>query len=367
MGYATSRAQRRQRRSRRRSPALPAGAGRDALARADRDRHVHRRRRSLPHQRDLAASFGVSHRGGPRGARAAGRRRPRARALGTGHVRHRPARGGAALPRLGRRADGRRGARPRPSRRATSSSTRRPSARRTGAPTTTSRGCASSSARWRDAGDDLDRLHLRRPRAAPGDRRRGPQPPAGRRAGGAAPRAARHGRDRRPDGDRGGLAADARRGATPDLVEAVAAQDLGGAAAAMDAMLDRLRIVATDRGLMVSERLTIWRAGVTLDQAAERIYRIPSVLHPRRFAQWLVVGDDRVLLVDSGVDGTIAEHVVPALGELGLEPRGDHGRRHLARRRRPLRRQQRAPPRGARRRHPRRRGRRRAWIQSPGP
>jgi glyoxylase-like metal-dependent hydrolase (beta-lactamase superfamily II) len=59
---------------------------------------------------------------------------------------------------------------------------------------------------------------------------------------------------------------------------------------------------------------------VTLDQAAERIYRIPSVLHPRRFAQWLVVGDDRVLLVDSGVDGTIAEHVVPALGELGLEP-----------------------------------------------
>ena len=44
------------------------------------------------------------------------------------------------------------------------------------------------------------------------------------------------------------------------------------------------------------------------------------MLRPRRFAQWFVVGDDRVLLVDSGVDGTIAEHVVPALGELGLEP-----------------------------------------------
>ena len=43
-------------------------------------------------------------------------------------------------------------------------------------------------------------------------------------------------------------------------------------------------------------------------------------LGPRRFAQWLVVGDDRMLLVDSGIDGTIAEHVVPALAELGLAP-----------------------------------------------
>ena len=30
----------------------------------------------------------------------------------------------------------------------------------------------------------------------------------------------------------------------------------------------------------------------------------------RRFAQWLVVGDERLLLVDSGIDGTIADHVV---------------------------------------------------------
>jgi GntR family transcriptional regulator, transcriptional repressor for pyruvate dehydrogenase complex len=44
-----------------------------------------------------------------------------------------------------------------------------------------------------------------------------------------------------------------------ELVEAVAAQDLGGAGAAMDRMLDRLRLIATDRGLVVSERLTIWR------------------------------------------------------------------------------------------------------------
>src|SRR5262249_17759333 len=49
-------------------------------------------------------------------------------------------------------------------------------------------------------------------------------------------------------------------------------------------------------------------------------YRIPSILGPRRFAQWLVVGDEGVLLVDSGIDGTIAEHVVPALAELGLTP-----------------------------------------------
>ena len=44
-----------------------------------------------------------------------------------------------------------------------------------------------------------------------------------------------------------------------ELVEAVAAQDLGGAGSAMDRMLDRLRLIATDRGLVVSERLTIWR------------------------------------------------------------------------------------------------------------
>lgn len=59
---------------------------------------------------------------------------------------------------------------------------------------------------------------------------------------------------------------------------------------------------------------------VALDQVATRVYRIPSVLGPRRFAQWLVVGDERVLLVDSGVDGTVEEHVVAALAELGLAP-----------------------------------------------
>ena len=57
-----------------------------------------------------------------------------------------------------------------------------------------------------------------------------------------------------------------------------------------------------------------------LDEVQPRIFRISSVLGPRRFAQWLVVGDERLLLVDSGIDGTIAEHVMPALAELGRTP-----------------------------------------------
>jgi glyoxylase-like metal-dependent hydrolase (beta-lactamase superfamily II) len=59
---------------------------------------------------------------------------------------------------------------------------------------------------------------------------------------------------------------------------------------------------------------------VGIDEVQPRIYRIPSILGRRRFAQWLVVGDDRLLLIDSGVDGTIAEHVEPALHELGRAP-----------------------------------------------
>ena len=56
---------------------------------------------------------------------------------------------------------------------------------------------------------------------------------------------------------------------------------------------------------------------MSIEEVQPRIYRIPSILGRRRFAQWLVVGDERLLLVDSGVDGTIAEHVTPALAELG--------------------------------------------------
>lgn len=57
---------------------------------------------------------------------------------------------------------------------------------------------------------------------------------------------------------------------------------------------------------------------MALEQVADRIYKIPSILGPRRFAQWLVLGDERRLLVDSGVDGTVAEHIEPALASLGL-------------------------------------------------
>jgi len=59
---------------------------------------------------------------------------------------------------------------------------------------------------------------------------------------------------------------------------------------------------------------------MSVEQVADRIFRVPSTLGPRRFAQWLVVGDDGILLVDSGVDGTIAEHVAPALAHLGHAP-----------------------------------------------
>ncbi len=56
---------------------------------------------------------------------------------------------------------------------------------------------------------------------------------------------------------------------------------------------------------------------MAIEPVVDRIYKIPSILGPRRVAQWLVVGDERQLLVDSGVDGTIAEHVAPALAEIG--------------------------------------------------
>jgi glyoxylase-like metal-dependent hydrolase (beta-lactamase superfamily II) len=59
---------------------------------------------------------------------------------------------------------------------------------------------------------------------------------------------------------------------------------------------------------------------MAIEQVQPRIYKVPSVLGPRRFTQWLVVGDERLLLVDSGIDGTIAEHVTPALRALGRSP-----------------------------------------------
>jgi glyoxylase-like metal-dependent hydrolase (beta-lactamase superfamily II) len=59
---------------------------------------------------------------------------------------------------------------------------------------------------------------------------------------------------------------------------------------------------------------------VGIEEVQPRIYRIPSILGRRRFAQWLVGGDERLLLVDSGVDGTVAEHIAPALAEIDRSP-----------------------------------------------
>jgi glyoxylase-like metal-dependent hydrolase (beta-lactamase superfamily II) len=59
---------------------------------------------------------------------------------------------------------------------------------------------------------------------------------------------------------------------------------------------------------------------MAIEQVQPRIFKIPSILGVRRFAQWLVVGDERLLLVDSGIAGTIAEHVTPALREIDRSP-----------------------------------------------
>lgn len=55
-------------------------------------------------------------------------------------------------------------------------------------------------------------------------------------------------------------------------------------------------------------------------EIAAGVYRVPSQLGMRRIAQWLVLGDDGVLLIDTGVDGTMRDHVVPALRTLGRDP-----------------------------------------------
>lgn len=55
-------------------------------------------------------------------------------------------------------------------------------------------------------------------------------------------------------------------------------------------------------------------------EIAAGVYRVPSQLGVRRIAQWLVLGDEGVLLIDSGVAGTIGEQIVPALRALGRDP-----------------------------------------------
>jgi glyoxylase-like metal-dependent hydrolase (beta-lactamase superfamily II) len=55
-------------------------------------------------------------------------------------------------------------------------------------------------------------------------------------------------------------------------------------------------------------------------EIAAGVYRVPSQLGVRRIAQWLVLGEDGVVLIDSGVAGTIGEQIVPALRALGRGP-----------------------------------------------
>jgi glyoxylase-like metal-dependent hydrolase (beta-lactamase superfamily II) len=53
-------------------------------------------------------------------------------------------------------------------------------------------------------------------------------------------------------------------------------------------------------------------------EVAPGVLRIESTMGSRRLAQWLVVGDDGALLFDTGIAGTVADRVVPALAEVGL-------------------------------------------------
>jgi glyoxylase-like metal-dependent hydrolase (beta-lactamase superfamily II) len=55
-------------------------------------------------------------------------------------------------------------------------------------------------------------------------------------------------------------------------------------------------------------------------EIAPGIHRIDSRLGTRRLAQWLVSGSEGALLLDTGIAGTVTEHVAPALSELGVEP-----------------------------------------------
>ncbi len=50
------------------------------------------------------------------------------------------------------------------------------------------------------------------------------------------------------------------------------------------------------------------------------VHRIDSRLGTRRLAQWLVSGDEGTLLLDTGIAGTVTDHVAPALRELAISP-----------------------------------------------
>jgi glyoxylase-like metal-dependent hydrolase (beta-lactamase superfamily II) len=57
-----------------------------------------------------------------------------------------------------------------------------------------------------------------------------------------------------------------------------------------------------------------------MEEVAAGIHRIESDLGTRFMAQYLLVGDERSLLVDTGVAGTPDAVLIPALERLGIEP-----------------------------------------------
>jgi len=59
-------------------------------------------------------------------------------------------------------------------------------------------------------------------------------------------------------------------------------------------------------------------AATGASEVAPGLLRIESVMGSRRLAQWLVVGDDGALLLDTGIAGTVVDRIVPALAEVGL-------------------------------------------------
>jgi glyoxylase-like metal-dependent hydrolase (beta-lactamase superfamily II) len=55
-------------------------------------------------------------------------------------------------------------------------------------------------------------------------------------------------------------------------------------------------------------------------EVAPGIFRIDSEMGARRLAQWLVLGSEGALLLDTGIAGTVTATVAPALRELGVAP-----------------------------------------------
>lgn len=55
-------------------------------------------------------------------------------------------------------------------------------------------------------------------------------------------------------------------------------------------------------------------------EVSQGIFRIESTLGVRRICQWICSGSDRLLLVDTGIHGSVADVIEPALSELGFEP-----------------------------------------------